>query len=199
MDYVEGIIEDLDKVAVEEIMKYGVPSLDDYNDTISVATELGKRLDGNLSIIKLSARFLDIKLGEATSQKKISEHVTMALGFAKEFLGGYPLEEDIKEKVFKCITEHHLKEFSCVESEICANAICYNYLVPKKILKMFYSWNQKGYSYEEGFLFAEEKLNEKWNSLTLSICKEELAYNYKKIKEFLELGRKDPISFVVKD
>ena len=196
MDYVDDIVNDLDQQAVAEIMKYNTPSLDNYNDVTSVAIELGKRLNANLSVIKLGARFLDIKLGEATEQKKTNEHVNMALGFAKEFLAGYPLEEDIKQKVFACITEHHTGKFSCIESEVCANADCYKFLVPKKILRMFYEWRNRGYNFEQIFLLAEEKVDERWKALTLDICKKELEDNYNKIKLFLDVARKDPVNFV---
>ncbi len=196
MEYIDTIIEELDQYAVSEIMKYGIPTLDNYNDVVNVAVELGKRLNVNLSAIKLGSRFIDLKLGEATEQKKTNEHVTMALGFAKEFLSKFPLEEDVKSKIFYCITEHHEKKFSCIESEIIANADCYKYLVPKKILKMFYVFKQRGYNFEEIFLLAEEKAEEKWNSLTLNICKKELENNYLEIKKFLELARKDPVNFV---
>ncbi len=196
MDYVDDIVNDLDQQAVAEIMKYNTPSLDNYNDVTSVAIELGKRLNANLSVIKLGARFLDIKLGEATEQKKTNEHVNMALGFAKEFLAGYPLEEDIKQKVFACITEHHTAKFTCIESEVCANADCYKFLVPKKILRMFYEWRNRGYNFEQIFLLAEEKVDERWKALTLDICKKELEDNYNKIKLFLDVARKDPVNFV---
>ncbi len=196
MDYVDDIVNDLDQLAVVEIMNYGIPTLDDYNDVANVSIELGKKLGANLSVIKLGSRFLDIKLGEANKEKKTSEHITKALGFAKDFLGNYPLEEDVKQKVFTCITEHHDKKFSCIESEICANANCYKFLVPKKILKMFYNWRQRGYNFEEIFLIAEEKVDQKWNSLTLDICKKELQDSYNSINAFLEIARKDPINFV---
>ena len=92
--------------------------------------------------------------------------------------------------------EHHSDKFSCIESEICANADCYKYLAPKKILRMFYNWKNRGYNFDEIFLLAEEKMDEKWKSLTLDICKKELENNYRIMKEFLELARKDPVSFV---
>ncbi len=197
MNYIDDITDELDQYAVAEIMKHGIPTLDNYNDTISVALELGKRLNANLDIIKLGSRFLDIKLGEATNQKKVNEHVTMALGFAKEFLANYPLDEDFKQKVFNCIMEHHSKKFSCVESEICANADCYKFLVPRKIFRMFYEWKQRGYNFEEIFLLAQEKVDEKWKYLTLDICKKELEASYNLILNFLELAKRPPVSFVV--
>ena len=196
MDYVDEIVNELDQYAIQEIAKYGIPTLDNYNDVINVAVALGKRLNANLQAIKLGARFLDLKLGEATQQKKISEHITMALGFAKEFLSRYPLQEDIKQKVYYCITEHHNTKFSCVESEICANADCCKFLAPKKVLRMFYNWRQRGYNFEEIFNLAEEKVEERWKALTLEICKKELQYNYNKIREFLEIARKDPVNFI---
>ena len=44
---------------------------------------------------------------------------------------------------------------------------------------MFYNWKQRGYNFEEIFMTAQEKVEEKWNSLTLEICRKELEDNYK--------------------
>ena len=42
---------------------------------------------------------------------------------------------------------------------------------------MFYTYKQKGYNFDEIFLLAEEKCEERWNSLTLDICKKENPYS----------------------
>jgi len=196
MDYVDVIVDELDQYIIAEINKYGSPPLDFYNDAINVSIELGKKLKANLDVIKLGIRFMDAKLGEAVSLKKRNEHINMSLGFAMEFLTKYPLSEDIKNKVFACIKEHHDNKFSCIESEICANADCYKFLIPRNILKMFYNMHQRGYNFEEILMMADEKADEKWNSLTLDICKKELEPNYYKIKKFLELAKHDALSFV---
>ena len=120
----------------------------------------------------------------------------MSLGFAMEFLARYPLEENTKNKVFACIKEHHNKEFGCIESEICANADCYKFLTPRNIFKMFYNMRQNGYNFEEILMIADEKSDEKWNLLTLDICKKELEPNYYKIKKFIELSKHDVLSFI---
>lgn len=196
MDYIDTIVNDLDAVAIAEIMKYSVTTLDDYNDLINVALELGKKLNTNSDVIKLGARFTEIKLGQAITEKKKNEYVNMSLGFAMDFLTGYPLSEEFKKKVFACIKEQNDTQFSCIEAEICSNALCYNFLTPKKILKLFYHLKQRGYNFDESFWFVSEKLEEKWNKLTLDLCKKDLEQNCKLIKEFLELAKKDPASFV---
>ncbi len=53
MGYVDEIIDELDQLAVAEIMKYAVPTLDDYNDTIILAAELGKNLNANLDVMTI--------------------------------------------------------------------------------------------------------------------------------------------------
>ncbi len=196
MDYIDTIVNELDQYVIAEINKHGTPPLDFYNDAINVSIELGKKLNANIDAIKLGVRFMDAKLGEAVSLKKRNEHTNMALGFAMEFLTNFPLAEDIKIKVIACIKEHHDAKFSCIESEICANADCYKFLVPKNILKMFYNMRQRGYNFEEIFLMASEKADEKWSSLTLEVCKKELEPNYHKIKEFLELAKHDALDFM---
>lgn len=196
MDYIDSIANDLDQAAIADIMKYSVPTLDDYNDVVNVSLELGKRLNANLDVINLGAKFIEIKLGQAITEKKLGEHINMSLGFAMDFLANYPLNDDLKKKVFACIREQKDNKFSCIEAEICANALCYNYLTPKKVLKIFYNMKQKGYNFDEIFIFVEEKIDEMWGRLTLDICKKDLEKNYNKIVDFLELARMDPKNFI---
>lgn len=195
MGYVDDIIVELDQIAISEIMKYGVPSLDDYNDTVNTALELGKILNANLEVIKLGARLMEIKLGQAISEKKRVESVNMCLGFAMAFLTGFPLSEDFKIKVIACIKEQNETSFSCIEAEICTNALCCNSLTPRKLLKKFYNFHSAGYNFEETFLFSEEKAEEKWKKLTLDVCKKKMETNYNQIKEFLSAAKKDPSKF----
>ena len=56
---------------------------------------------------------------------------------------------------------------------------------------MFYNLKSQGYNFEEILFIAQEKIEQKWNSLTLDICKKELESNYYKIKEFLELCKRE--------
>ena len=190
MEYTEVLVNDLDNEIIPEIMKYGAPTLEDYNDVTSIATRLAKELNADIDAVILGAKFMHSKLGEAISQKKWGEH-NMALGFALSFFQNYPINESIKNKVLTCIKEHREKTFTCREAEICANANCYRYLIPKKILKMFYNLKSQGYNFEEILFIAQEKIEQKWNSLTLDICKKELESNYYKIKEFLELCKRE--------
>ncbi len=191
MDYIDTIIADLDQENISEIMKHGIPNLEDYNELTNIAVDLAKKLNADISIVQLGTKFMHSKLGEAITQKKVHEHTNMALGFALEFFKNYPINDEIKNKVIACIKEHQDKQFTFIESEICANAHCYKYLLPRQMLKMFYNLRQEGYNFDQIFLLVEEKVDEKWNALTLGICKKELENNYKKIKEFLELSRQN--------
>ncbi len=196
MSYVDEIIGELDQIAVGEIMKYAAPTLDDYNDTVNLAAELAKKLNANLDAVKLGARFMEIKLGEAIHKKKKAHYTEMSAEFAKEFLTGYPLSEEFKKMVVACIEEQNENKFSCIESEICANAVRCNYLTPKKIFKRFYNLHDRGYSFAEAFLLVDEKTEEKWKTLTLEVCKKGWEANYNKIREFIELARNNPADFI---
>jgi len=196
MGYVDEIIDELDQLAVAEIMKYAVPTLDDYNDTVILAVELGKNLNANLEVIKLGARLMEIKLGEAIHKKKKAHYTEISSEFASAFLTGYPLSEEFKKKVIACIEEQNENKFSSMEAEICANATRCNYLTPKKVFKRFYNLHDRGYSFAEAFLLVDEKTEEKWKKLTLDICKKNWEDNYKKIREFIELARNNPADFV---
>ncbi len=195
MGYVDEIINELDQLAVAEIMEHAVPTLDDYNDTVNLAVELGKKLNANLDVIRLGARLLEIKLGEAIHKKKKAHYVEMSSDFTKSFLVSYPLSEEFKKKVISCIEEQNENKFSCIEAEICANAMRCNYLTPKKIFKRFYNLHDRGYSFAEAFLLVDEKTEEKWKRLTLDVCKNNWKNNYDKIREFIELARHNPSDF----
>ncbi len=190
MDYIESIINDLDQIIIVEIAKYNIPPLEDYNDTANIAVKLAKQLNADVGIVQLGTKLMHVKLGEAISQKKVHEHTNMAIGFAMDFFKNYPINDTIKNKVIASIKEHKDKQFSCKEAEICANASCYKYLLPRKIFKLFYNLRQEGYNFDEIFFLVEEKVEEKWDSLTLEICKKELEENYKLIKNFLEVSRR---------
>ena len=189
MDYTDQIANDLDQEIIVEINKYGIPTLEDYNDIITISLALGKKLNADLDVVKLGSRLIHAKIGESIAEKRKAEHTNMSMGFAMEFFKKYPMNENIKNKVIACIKEHRDKTFSCIEAEICANANCYRYLLPRKILKMFYTLRNHGYNFEEILFLAEEKAEEKWNFLTLEICRDELKDNYKIIKGFMQSSK----------
>ena len=103
----------------------------------------------------------------------------------KEFLSQFDLKSEIFNKIINCAEGHHNKSWDSLEAEICANADCYRFLLTKNWLVFLHSLGARKTSFEEDLNFAEEKLDEKWEILSLDICKKELEPHYKLIKEII--------------
>lgn len=150
--------------------------------------ELAEKLNADRDIVMLGTLLMDLKLKQALTENKLSEHVQMSLEASKEFLEQFDLSEEIKNKIISCIEEHHgAEKFTCIEAEICANADCYKFLHPKGILLYVCILNER---YKGDFKKISEqilgKIEEKKQVLSLDICKEELGPYYQEIQKILE-------------
>jgi hypothetical protein len=114
----------------------------------------------------------------------------MSLEASKEFLEQFDLDEETVKKILSCVEEHHgAEEFTCKESEICANADCYKFLHPKGFLNYLCILNGRGGNFKEAIEGVLPKLEEKHNILSLDVCKEELEPYYQEFKKMLEKAK----------
>ena len=151
---------------------------------------LAKKLGANQEIVALGTLFMDLKLKQAMAENRIEDHTEMSYNAAKEFLDQFELDSKTKEKILNCVKEHHgVKEFSCIESEICCNADCYKFLHPKGILQYIHILMERNENFLEAITGAESKLEEKHNILSLDICKEELEPYYQHFKALITKAR----------
>lgn len=75
---------------------------------------------------------MDLKLGQASEEKRISDHVKMSSDVARLFLEQNNVEPLDIAKILNCIEAHHGEiAFQSLEAEICANADCYRFIHPK--------------------------------------------------------------------
>jgi len=170
--------------ALSEQKRTSMPLLQHIELSNSAGRRIAKKLGANIGIVTAGTYLMDCMIGEALKQDRLEDHVEMSAKKAKELMLDTDLTIKDKENIEKCVLEHHgVSKFYSLESEICCNADCYRFI------------SIKGFSYALRFLrdmpfddlvsLLESKSIEKWNALTLNMCKKELAPQYKTIKAFL--------------
>lgn len=180
------IIKKSKKYALDEIEKFGLPNKIHFEISEQKGIALAKALGADQDIVQVGVCLMDLKLGEAVSQNRIADHVQMSVDASREFLNQFDLDDEVKNTILNCVGAHHKDiPFKSIESEICANADCYRFISPKGFLLFMNILGERGLSFEESLKRAEEKLEEKWNILSLDICKEELEDDYKTIKNYI--------------
>jgi len=180
------IVEEARELAKEMTNKYGFPGSWSVETARLKALELADKLNADKQIVEVSSYLMDIGLGKAIKENKIPEHVKISSKITKEFLSKFDLSDEFKKKVINCVEAHHGEiEHICIESEIIKNADCFRFVNPEGFLRIFFDLGKFGKNIEEAFEWAKKKVEEKYNLVTLDICKEEAEENYKVIKEFL--------------
>ena len=195
MTDLKDVIKKAKKWAIDEIDKYdGPPSILNLETSIRKGQELAKKLKVDQDIVIIGCILMDIKLAECKSQGKRTEHCSIGAEATCEFLKQFKLDDKIQNRIVACVNEHHgTNKFTCIESEICANADCYRFILPKNVLDNFHVKARSGASLEESINFIEEKLDEKWGILSLDICKEELEDYYHMFKKLIKQSRESNI------
>lgn len=134
---------------------------------------------------------MDIKLGECKSEGKREEHITKSAEATRQFLNSFDIDDGKKRKIINCVATHHGNTpFECKEAEICANSDCYKFLSPIAMFKYTRILSNEGKSLEEVLKQLEFKMDEKWNILSLDICKEELVGYYNAMKKLIAEAKK---------
>lgn len=181
----EKFLVEARKLAYGEEKRTGQP----IKANIELATEIGKRiakeLGANVDVVEAGTLLMDCALGQALIEKRLPDHIKMSAEKADEILEKASLSVKEKENIRHCILEHHgVNKFYSLESEIVCNADCYRFV------------SVQGFSHSMRYMrdmpFADlvkllnEKVAEKWNALSLDICKEELEPQHKTILEILK-------------
>ena len=129
---------------------------------------------------------MDLKIGECLQEGKLDEHVMRSAQVAKEFLQQFDLGHDILQKIIACIESHHGKEkYSSLEAEICANADCYRFLHPRGFLAGVILFGGEESNLDAVLALTDSKLDEKYSTLSLDICKQELEPYYEEFKKLI--------------
>jgi len=179
------VVENAKKLALTEIKKYGFPSEYNLNTSLNKAVGLAEELKVDVDIVKIGNYLMDVGLGKSFADGKVTNHIELGVRMANDFLEAFDFSEEIKAKIIACVREHHgVKKFSCLESEICANSDCYRFILPRNVLMIFHEIKGRmGKDFDGALEFVDRKLEEKWNILSLDICKKELEPHYRMFKE----------------
>ncbi len=185
----QDIIKKAEKAALQEIEKTRVPI-----DLFDIANKNGERLARLLkadeNIVLLGTMLMDVKLGECMKEGKLSEHIVRSSTFAKNLLHNLGIDSTSTDKVINCIEGHHkTTPWICKEAEIVANADCYKFLHPAGIFAYIKFLDKRYLSLNQVLNQVESKMDEKWNILTLDICKQELSEYYHTFKKLIEKAR----------
>lgn len=182
----KNIIIEAEKLALSEIEKYGYSSKFNFDTGNKRGLELAKRLDVNTDIVQIGTRLMDIGLGKAHSEGRISDHIDMSVEITENFLSRFNLTDEVRKKIINCVEGHHgTVKWICKEAEICANADCYRFIQAKNVFLFIMDLAKEGLSFDETVKLVKAKLEEKYKILSLDICKKELEEDYKVVKRFL--------------
>ena len=172
------------KLAYDEVDETGMPLKLHVDLACEVGKRLAKELGANVDIVEAGTLLMDCLIGKAIKEGRLPEHTQMSLDKANELLEQSNLSDKDKENIRHCISEHHgMDKFYSLESEICCNADCYRFT------------SVKGFSYAMRYLrdmpfedlikLLRNKVDEKWNVLSIDICKNELESQHKVLESFL--------------
>ena len=165
--------------------EYQTPPQQLIDLTTNKALLLAQRLNANSQIVEVGALLMDSELGLATKKEQPNQHIEMAVIGVNGLLEDYPqLSKEVKDNILACVAEHHgSKNFTSIESEICCNADCYKFASVEGFISALRF--MRPMPLEKQLKILEDKLEEKWNALTLEICIAELEPQYKSIKQLL--------------
>ena len=183
----EKLIEAAKKQAYSDSDTYGTPTRFNIDLSVQVAQRLVFELNANKNIVVVGSYLADCMLGHAISQNSISKHIEFSRQKANEIISRFPeVSPEEKENILQCVSEHHGKDkFYSLESEIVCNADCYRFASVQGFLGSIRYFRDM----EMGELvkLLGDKADEKWNALSLDICKKELEPQYKVIKSLIDL------------
>ncbi len=182
------LIQKVEKFAYSEIEKYQAPSKFQIDLSKEKGQWLACLLNANKEIVYLGTLLMDCALGKAMLEKRIKEHVKMSVEKTASILNkNKDISQSEKENIIACVAEHHgVSKFFSIESEICCNADCYRFASVQGFLGGIRF--TRDMELDELIKLMSLKSDEKWNALTISVCKKELEPQYRAIKELLAKG-----------
>ena len=173
------------EIAYSECEKTGMPIKGQIDLALKKAIELAEKLNADVYISAIGSLMMDCMIGKAQQEGKLEDHIQMSYERAREWLNTTDMKEEYKENILHCVLEHHgVDSFFSKESEICCNSDCYRFASIEGFLY--------GVRYLRKMPFKElvnllnKKVEEKWNTLTLDISRQELEPQYEVIKEMLK-------------
>lgn len=181
------LVDKARKFSYSQANKYLAPSIFHIDYANEKGQELAEKLDADKSLVLVGTLLMDCMVGQAIKEGRIKEHVVMGEKATKQILKNFPeLTTEEMENIINCVRQHHgAQKFHSIEAEICCNADCYRFASVKGVLGGMR--NSRDMSLPELIKLYSDKAEEKWNVLSLDICKKELKSQYCAIENFLAL------------
>lgn len=165
--------------------KHSAPSIFHIDLTNQKGQALAEVLGADKDVILMGTLLMDCMLGVAMKEGRVKDHIEMGESEAREFLSRFPeLIGSERENILQCVKQHHgAEKFYSLEAEICCNADCYRFASVRGVIGGMR--HSRPMPLEELVNLYSLKADEKWNVLSLEMCKKELEPQYRAIKEFL--------------
>ena len=189
---IQDLIKKCDDFNRLEIQKYNPDMKFLYELSLDMGIKLAETYKADVNIVKIAIAMMDSKLPEASYLKTPKKHIEMSSNVTKEILIDIDfLNEDIKENIIKCVEEHHgTKGFFSIESEVVSNADCYKFVHPKGFLYYSSMLGRRFHDFDKELEQLDFKLNEKHNTISLDIVKEELEPYYQFFQKAIDEAKK---------
>lgn len=168
------IINQTKAFAYSQAKNSSAPSIFHIDLTNEKGQELAEVLGADKDIVLMGTLLMDCMLGVAMQERRIKDHIQMGEEKARDFLSQFSgFNNAEKENILYCIKQHHgAEKFYSIEAEICCNADCYRFASVKGVIGgMKYS---REMPLEELVNLYSQKADEKWNALSLDICKKRI-------------------------
>lgn len=189
----QNFINQVSKLAQQEIDQYHAPSQLHYDLAIAKGKELARLLNHKEDLVTLGTILMDIKLGEAFSLGKLDQHVKMSLDYAKQICESNPdLSSEERAIIYNSVASHHgAIPHSSIESEIVTNADCYRFIHPTGVTWWNAALGTRTSNFQEIIGQLNSKLQEKWKLVSLPVVKKELEPYYLQYSKLFEVASKD--------
>lgn len=117
----------------------------------------------------------------------MAEHMKDSSLVAQEFLKQFDLDDEVFKKIVSCIESHHgVENYYCLEAEICANSDCYRFLSPEGFFHGLMIFGNRTTNFNEVLSNLDNKVEEKYNIISLDICRQEVEDNYHTFKKLIK-------------
>ncbi len=187
----QEIINQAKELAISEINKYGVPKMEHFVLANEKGQQLAEVLGADKDIVLLGTILMDLKIGQCMKEGRLTEHVKDSSLATQEFLKKFDISDDVFKKIVSCIELHHGTEnYYCLEAEICANSDCYRFLSSEGFFHGILIFGNRLSNFNEALTNLENKIEEKYNIISLDICRQEVEENYHIFKKLIKSARR---------
>lgn len=189
---IKDLVLNADEFSINEIREFSPDIEMLYYIAMNNGIKLAEKLKANIDIVRIGISLMDCKLPKAQKDGIPEKHVEMSAIATKEMLKDYDLDDETKKMIINCVETHHgTKEYLSIEAEIVANADCYKFVHPKGVFAYASLLGRRLNNLDKELEQIEYKLDEKYNTLSLEIAKDELEEYYKQFKNMIKISRKE--------